>query len=165
MMNSFAIFAALAVAIVSADSFTLGGSNTAYPGYGCLSSANDVTLSDYTLAECEAACVARSTCKSFDFYVDRTGHTCSLSDSNFADVGSTTSTTDCRYYEKVAAAPLCSVSCAMNGRMVQVTHDITSSHTQHKCWLSDGNDLTSDCICSCCNGASNDCTQASNWEL
>ena len=84
----------------AATVFTLGGSNKAYPGYGCLSGENDVTLSDYTLAQCEAACVARSTCKSFDFYVGRTGHTCSLSDSNFADVGSTTSTTDCRYYEK-----------------------------------------------------------------
>ena len=84
----------------AATVFTLGGSNKAYPGYGCLSGMNDVKLSDHTLAQCEAACVARSTCKSFDFYVGRTGHTCSLSDSNFADVGSTTSTTDCRYYEK-----------------------------------------------------------------
>jgi len=86
--------------------FTLGGSNKAYPGYGCLSGMNDVRLSDHTLAQCEAACVARSTCKSFDFYVGRTGHTCSLSDSNFADVGSTTSTTDCRYYEKAQQEPL-----------------------------------------------------------
>jgi cullin-associated NEDD8-dissociated protein 1 len=86
----------------ASTAFTLGGSNPAYPGYGCLNGENDVTLSDNTLAQCEAACVARSTCKSFDFYVARTGHTCSLSDSNFADVGSTSSTTDCRYYEKAA---------------------------------------------------------------
>jgi hypothetical protein len=45
--------------------FTLGGSwDTAYPGYGCLSGVNDAKPSDHTLAQCGAACVARSTCKS-----------------------------------------------------------------------------------------------------
>jgi len=86
----------------AADMFTLGGSNSEYPGYGCLSGENDVTLTDHSLAQCQTACETRSTCKSFDFYVGRTGHTCSLSDSNFADVGTTTSTTDCRYYERSA---------------------------------------------------------------
>merc|ERR1740117_648411 len=86
----------------AADMFTLGGSNSAYPGYGCLSGENDVTLTDHSLAQCQTACETRSTCRSFDFYEGRTGHTCSLSDSNFADVGTTTSTTDCRYYERSA---------------------------------------------------------------
>jgi hypothetical protein len=81
--------------------YTLGGSNSAYPGYGCLAGANDVNgAGDETLGECRVLCDADSQCKSFDFYAGRTGHTCQLSHSNFASVGSTTSTTDCRYYEK-----------------------------------------------------------------
>jgi len=80
--------------------YILGGTNSEYPGFGCLSLHNDVKLNDATLEECKQACNARDTCKSVDFYEGRTGHTCSLSDSSFADVGTTTSTSDCRFYEK-----------------------------------------------------------------
>jgi hypothetical protein len=60
--------------------------------------------------------------------------------------------------------PLCSLTCGVENEMVKVTHDTTSSHTQHRCYLSDFNDLDS-CICSCCDGASNDCDEDSNWEF
>ena len=79
--------------------FVLGGSNTDYPGYGCLSGHNDLELDDIDLAQCQAACIQDPFCKSIDFYVGRTGHTCTVSYSNFVDVGSTTSTQDCRFYE------------------------------------------------------------------
>ena len=78
--------------------FNLGGTNPDYPGYGCLAGHNDATHRDKTLQQCKVACEARLTCKSFDFYVGT--HNCMLSDSNFEDVGSTTATTDCRFYEK-----------------------------------------------------------------
>ena len=58
-----------------------------------------MTVNDVDLAGCEAACVNDASCKSIDFYEGRTGHTCSVSYSDFADVGSTTGTTDCRFYE------------------------------------------------------------------
>lgn len=90
----------LAQATTKSSSFTLGGSNTDYPGYGCLSGANDVAGStDVDLAGCQTECFNDPSCKSIDFYEGRTGHTCSISYSNFADIGSTTSTDDCRFYE------------------------------------------------------------------
>jgi len=80
--------------------FNLGGTNSDYPGYGCLAGHNDETHQDKTLQQCKVACEDRLTCKSFDFYVGT--HNCMLSDSNFEDVGSITATTDCRFYEKAA---------------------------------------------------------------
>jgi hypothetical protein len=84
-------------------SFVLGGSNVDYPGFGCLAGENHQTLEDRSLQECQAACSEWSECKSFDFYVGRTGHTCSLSTANFQMVGSTTETADCRYYERTGS--------------------------------------------------------------
>ena len=82
--------------------FTLGGTCTNYPGFGCQGGRNDVQLSDVDLATCQDACTARSTCLSIDFYVDRTGITCSLSDSATC---SFTSISDCRYYTITREVP------------------------------------------------------------
>ena len=85
--------------LVFADRFVLGGTSAGYPGYGCLPQNNHVMHTDFTLGQCRAACVADAHCRSIDFYVGRSGHSCTLSTSVFADVGRTTSTTSCRYFE------------------------------------------------------------------
>jgi hypothetical protein len=75
------------------------GQTPNYPGYGCLPGMNDVKLNDVDMAGCQAACIDDVRCKSIDFYVGRTGHTCSLSYSDFGDVGAFGDASDCRFYE------------------------------------------------------------------
>ena len=87
----------------------LGAGCGAYPGYGCQLGLNDVYLYDLSLEECQAACVVRPTCLSIDWYVGRTGQTCSLSDSNTCSL---TNTSDCRYYGKDIAPSVTGASCA-----------------------------------------------------
>ena len=66
---------------------------------GCLPGQNDISLDDYALDDCKRACIDRPSCASIDWYPGRSGHTCSLSASTFADVGQTSPTQDCRFYE------------------------------------------------------------------
>jgi hypothetical protein len=57
---------------------------------------------------------------------------------------------------------LCSYTCGVENQVIKVTHDTTSGHTQHKCYLTDFDGHNS-CVCSCCDGASNDCAEDSNY--
>ena len=85
--------------------WTLGGTNQNYPGYGCLSGNNDVVVSGVvTLDYCKAQCLADASCKSLDFYTGSTRTTtCQYSYSDFSDVGDTTGTSDCYFYELTRA--------------------------------------------------------------
>ena len=86
-----------------AVSFRLGGTISSYPGYGCFGGNNDETINDVDLAGCQAACVAvlEGRCRSIDFYVGRTGHTCSISHSAASHSSHFSSTSDCRYYQRI----------------------------------------------------------------
>jgi hypothetical protein len=57
------------------------------------------------------------------------------------------------------AAASCSVQCAFN-ELLTVTHDTSSQHTHHRCYV-----LDSSCVCKCCNSATSDCTSISNYSL
>jgi len=80
----------------------LGGDLLNYPGYGCLSGANDWMLfDDLSLEECQDACVAEEECKTIDWYASGVSRKwkwkCSLS--RLVDRGGTaTSSSDCRHY-------------------------------------------------------------------
>jgi hypothetical protein len=48
-------------------SWKIGGTNSVYPGYGCLSGENDQHISDYTLNPCQEECSAEAGCHSIDW--------------------------------------------------------------------------------------------------
>jgi hypothetical protein len=127
--------------------------------------------SDSSYAQCQAVCNGASDCTSFWWTKEYSNGRCCTKSAFVDDLSTMIHQNNADedvshgFYTCAVPTPLCSVSCAINNRMVKVTHDTTTSHTQHRCYLSDGNDVTSDCICSCCNGASNDCAQESSWEI
>jgi hypothetical protein len=224
-------------------SFLLGGSDSTYPGYGCLRDRNSEELTGLTLEQCRAACEARSTCMSINYRNEGTrAQDCTLSDGNFllktngnSNQGSFNNNNDCFYYEYTrpvtsrrlieatsatlavtvttgtaavveaaistasfsgsvsteletagvtttltvdpgtvtVVAATCSVTCAlvpitvnsMVANLVRVTHDTTSQHIHHRCYIEDPESPSLACKCSCCNDASSNCDLMSNYQL
>ena len=71
-----------------------------YPGFGCLSGYNDVTIpGQNSLEQCKAECVQNADCVSVDWYND--GSVCRLAYTAASSVGDFTSTSQCEYYEIV----------------------------------------------------------------
>jgi len=69
----------------------------------------------------------------------------------------------------MAQTPTCSVHCDIVNDMVVVTHDTTSQHSHHRCYNAEhkqgwGQPVSS-CLCSCCNAATSDCSDNSNYQI
>jgi hypothetical protein len=139
-------------------SFLLGGSDSAYPGYGCLSNRNSETLAGLTLEECRAACDARSTCKSIDYQNDGTSAMkCDLSDGTIllaengdSNPGTFNTNNKCYYYEYTRPSPTCSMTCTLDSatKVVSAIHDATTGHAFHRCYHDDTVSATH-CACQC----------------
>jgi hypothetical protein len=56
-------------------------------------------------------------------------------------------------------ATTCSVACTF-ATTVTVTHDTTSQHTHHRCYVDHSDNV---CKCTCCNSATSDCSSAVNF--
>jgi hypothetical protein len=59
------------------------------------------------------------------------------------------------------AEATCSVTCDASTRKILVTHDTTSAHTHHQCYVADLVSL--DCVCECSDSTQSDCTKRSNY--
>lgn len=114
-----------------------------------------VTVTTDTAAVVEAAISTASFSGSVSTELDTAGVTTTLT----VDPGTIT-----------AVATTCSVTCAsvpitVNGmvdNLLRVTHDTTSQHTHHRCYI-ESPSLA--CKCSCCNDASSNCNLSSNYQL
>jgi hypothetical protein len=56
----------------------------------------------------------------------------------------------------------CSVQCEFN-ELIKVTHDTTSEHTHHRCYVDNYDTTSQSCVCECCDSATSDCTSNSNF--
>jgi len=61
------------------------------------------------------------------------------------------------------AVSTCSVACSANTGILRVTHDTSSKHTHHKCYVSDAG--AGNCMCACCDATVSNCDVQSNYAL